>query len=406
MTIKVDSRSFNLPGSETKLSFITAFKSDDVEEVKKLLKANPNSIRERDDTGETLLHKACRKSISKDIIEQLIAAGADVNALNWKEECALELLIAKCDKIPTAKIYYYEMINALLFAGSDLRLVQNNRVYLIAALMHESQLPEYSSALKKVLAQLSRQEYEKWLPALLAIALNVVKDEELKKVTSILLISQEKNAILACGKASQTRFEGLVEACQRGDVKSVEQLLGFDLRLAVKQDSSGNTPLLMACLDEQYAVAVALIEWLSPAALDIRNNEGECALSILAQAKKPPVDAICYLVVRGANPRINGRVGIMVVNSMLKKWDTGGFIDVFKNFIEAGFNLNLRDLQNQLPVQVALNEISNESLLKNVLTILLQNEMCLDLNWLRFNFRSSDSCKALKNEDSSLMVSI
>ena len=60
-------------------AFIAAIERGDVAEVRALLEADPALARARDDTGATGLHYAAFNA-NREIIDALIAAGADVNA--------------------------------------------------------------------------------------------------------------------------------------------------------------------------------------------------------------------------------------------------------------------------------------------------------------------------------------
>jgi ankyrin repeat protein len=69
-----------------------AAKRGDLEKVKALLKANPNWVSRKDPDGMTPLHKAAGAGV-KDVVELLLAKGAEVNAKDWR--AVLEPVVAR-----------------------------------------------------------------------------------------------------------------------------------------------------------------------------------------------------------------------------------------------------------------------------------------------------------------------
>ena len=284
------------------------------------------------------------------------------------------------------------MINALLLAGADPSLVQKNKYHLIVALiLFFEALPEreFYTILQKVLGGLFNEDIDvQKIKTLIELSKTADSWEELKAEAISMLKEQEKvNLHTNEGEHfPQTPFQLLIAACIEGEVKAVEQLLDSDITLASQQSFAGNTPLLVACISEKYDAAKAIIERVDRECLDIKNYQGRAAIYVLAHAKKPPHDVIHRLVMKQANPKLNGRADSVVINAMLKNWNAKDFIDVFKVILSFGFNLNLRDPQNYFPLQVALCEISDNEILADVLSLLIEYGAQVDYRWLKATF--------------------
>jgi len=96
--------------------FFDAVDKKDVKKIKSVLDAKKVTIDDVDENGGTALHHCLRKTVDLDIVQTLLAHGADPNARakGWFDSPPLHLLLREASAGPIDKV-----VDALLKAGAD-----------------------------------------------------------------------------------------------------------------------------------------------------------------------------------------------------------------------------------------------------------------------------------------------
>ena len=108
--------------------------------------------------------------------------------------------------------------------------------------------------------------------------------------------------LLVLAGASTAAFAGAIhDAARKGDVKKLTALLQGDPKLVADRDKNGDTPLHVAALHNQLAVAQALID--AGADVNIRNNYGAFTPGDLGAvlSSSNHKDPVSLLTVHGVN---------------------------------------------------------------------------------------------------------
>ena len=116
--VKVSRSDFRLCNDSSGQRNSNAVLRGDLKATQEALKSDPKKIASLDSDGNSPLHLACEKG-NKELIDVLLLAGADVNAINSKKATALHRLISSPDDNPAAIGILFSKAAAIEAKNSD-----------------------------------------------------------------------------------------------------------------------------------------------------------------------------------------------------------------------------------------------------------------------------------------------
>lgn len=334
----------------------------DAEAVKKLLKsgADPNDV---DSAGLRPLVRATNIAVC----EELIAAGADVNADNKNVGTVLHEA-ARCNWLPG--------INFLLQKGAD---VNARDKWALTALMYASRAGN-NDAVKALLeagADVNAQDeegrtalffacyngYENVAKSLLSAGADVnVADRSGK---TILTASREQgkdeicSILLAAGARTSANDKGyFIEVCEKGKENEVIAMLAAGIDVNARNDK-GDTALICACSQNRVACVKLLLE--AGADVNAQNDKGETALICACCLGNEA--CIKLLLAAEADLNMKDQDGVAALMYSYKERHD----DIVRMLLDAGCDVNVRNAEG-MHLVVKLAKDGKWSFLKELMS--------------------------------------
>lgn len=138
-------------------------------------------------------------------------------------------------------------------------------------------------------------------------------------------------------QAHNVRETPLMEACREQDIVLVASIISTDD--INKKNKHGATVLMIACAQPSIDIVKLLIK--NGANVNLRDNEGRCALFYVSGYYDTDKDKVRLLIKNGAN--VNSQDNHCVTSLMRKCGEYKINIDIVKLYIENGADINLSD---------------------------------------------------------------
>jgi ankyrin repeat protein len=147
----------------------------------------------------------------------------------------------------------------------------------------------------------------------------------------------------------------IFDACRRGDVTAVEQILAAQPDLVNARDMKGFTPLILAAYNEQSPIVDLLLT--RGADLDAQDAAGNTAL--MGVCFKGYKDIAKKLIEAGADVNLRNSNGAPALTFAA----TFGHLQIAEWMLQKGADLSLRDSRGKSPVDHAVIQ-ENEAMLE------------------------------------------
>ncbi len=296
-----------------------AVRKDDLNEVQKLIQKDSNSIADRDDEyGRTPLHIAAEKGF-KDIVQLLLAHGADVNAKDKYNNTPLHNAIHG---------NHIEIIMMLLNAHADVNA--------------------FSRYYGTPLEEADSLEIMKML---------VLDGADVNILQNLCCVSKKKLDFLLDHGASINLRGGdsatiLILAVDHGDTDVVRNLLELKRIDVNAKDRFGRTVLMKAC----WRVDTSIIKMLLQYGADIKetDKEGNTSLHTLAEVRSKSVErAMEILIKNGADINTRNRAGCTPLHYAALNDRS----DVVKFLVSHGADVNAQTRYSSTPLHIAMGDV-------------------------------------------------
>ncbi|OGT29678.1 MAG: hypothetical protein A3E87_08460 [Gammaproteobacteria bacterium RIFCSPHIGHO2_12_FULL_35_23] len=265
----------NTPNSKNLIPIQIAVQKGRMQAVKLLHTADPSTIAQLDDAGNTLLHLAAIAGHAE-LIKELIDMGCNIAATNANNKTSIELaveqghwhcvtaILEKFPKTDDSDSYHYDavlylavkannidMINALLTAGASLNYTYpstgNHAFHAIAAAGHVNLINYFIDEGYST----SVLNYNNQTPIQLA-----VEKGNWGWVSAFL----SKEPYEGLGSHKKNYFDVLIAAVKAKQIEIVRTILKSNSSLIDNQDSQGNTALHYAVENDDAVMTCLLIE--------------------------------------------------------------------------------------------------------------------------------------------------
>ena len=187
----------------------------DLKATQEALKSDPKKIASLDSDGNSPLHLACEKG-NKELIDVLLLAGADVNAINSKKATALHRLISSPDDDPAAIGILFSKAAAIEAKNSD-----NETALFMACRLDKVKTARFLVE-KGAYVNVRRGRCPGWTP-LYAAAVGSVNAEytDQQRVGFVkiidMLIRNGADFRAQCGHRQETAYDYIAVAADGGD---------------------------------------------------------------------------------------------------------------------------------------------------------------------------------------------
>lgn len=264
--------------------------------VQTFLKRGGVDVNKRDESGNTPLIYACRKS-ARDLVKLLLDNGAEADLGNQKSRTPMHF---------AAEAGNFQIISMLIDAGADVNCTDNDGV-----------------------------------TPLMLLAQNGKTDAALKLIQNpdIDMAIKDNSGHLAVDYATSAGLRELVEALSQAEGNHA--------------DAEGNTTLHHACWNEQSEVVKVLLE-KDPSSVNKLNDDGDSPL-ILA-VHKSNLMIVELLLAAGASPDCANTDGVLPLHIAAAKGD----LFVGKALLAAGADINQKASDGQTPLILAARSGKND----------------------------------------------
>ena len=147
----------------------------------------------------------------------------------------------------------------------------------------------------------------------------------------------------------------IFDACRRGDLPAVQQLVNEDPTLVNSVDMKGFTPLILAAYNEQPEIVDFLLA--NGADLDVQDAAGNTAL--MGVSFKGYKDVAKKLIDAGADVNVRNSNGAPALTFAA----TFGHLQIAELLLQKGADLTLRDSRGKSPIDHAVIQ-ENEAMIE------------------------------------------
>ena len=346
--------------NETALTLACSNKKEGVINVLLNARADPNIA---DATGKTCLHNAVIHECSKDVLQNIIDHGADVNAVNMANKTALIIACVRKNEVA---------INVLLNASANPNIAddtygdtclhkaarQECSIEVLQAIVdHGADVNATNKAYETALTIAFGKKTEASIIMLINASVNPDSEDNAYRNTCLRqAVRQEYSkevlqAIIDCGvdvnATNKKNRTALAIACLNRNEGAINVLLNAGTDLNIADNTYGETCLHTAVRQEcSGEVLQTIID--HGADVNATNNANETALTIVCVHKND--DALNLLLYARANPNIGYVDGDTCLHiAVTQEWSK----EIFQKIIDHGADVNATNKESRTVLAIA-----------------------------------------------------
>ncbi|MDF2964614.1 MAG: uncharacterized protein K0Q51_2 [Rickettsiaceae bacterium] len=307
------------PSKDSLLSMEGALNSDDLNEIRKILKENPRLVRHKDSSGQTMLHKAVIKQ-NYELLKTLMAYSPDPFVLDSEGKSPLHY---------ANENGFLKLFNALIAtqpAGLMHYAVQNNLLYMVKSLL------EYPFFLEQVDSD-GATPFEK--------AINLPRIEILEMMIRSTALEEEYKELLVNNNSV------LHIAAKKGWEKVAEHILESSKEQLNRQNSSLETPLHTA-INEGNVEIVNILLQSNADRVTIVDSNNYTALK-LALVKNDPNLIDLFINKQDINEKYVGHTLLYWVAKY-------GYTEIVQKLLDLEASVNWDSSKGNTPLHIAAEE--------------------------------------------------